>query len=332
MVVVCAIAATACGGAGGGNIGGNTGGNSGGSSGGSSGGPPTRTPSPYYFDVRGYDVASGAEQVEVGRWPSWRHQFELVPACAPGEASYADRCWQRLVIDVDARAVTFAATGGETARLALGEPEPEVLGSLYVGEPDGCRPSTEEAGPPWTCGWPHPRGAGGYVGMRGPAKVGYAYPEEDLWDLPLHPLPKDRPLTRTPWAIGSQIDFDEGVVGGFLVKTQLLYGFRLTTAPPFLPEYEIVHSGSYAGELVVNGTRYPLPVRLATIAAATGASIQRFILGEDEFVDLGGSTVRITADAKLAQARSKWHAAPAGVEDGGLVTSVEFHSRPVTIH
>lgn len=288
--------------------------------GGSGGAAPTPPPPPpRYTDVLGFGVTKGAETVPVTKWPSWLHEGELVDACAPGTVFYADRCWDEVVIDVDGGSVTFTATGGKSATLAMGAAVPAELGTLVLLLP----PQDFGGGLLSQFGPHHPNS--GYVMMAGPWIDNIEFSSADVWDTPITPTPaaNTRPQVRSPWALGSEIQVKDGQVSAFLVRTTLLYGFR-DVGTGGLPTYQVVHNWPIHGRLKVNGHELALPLHLGDVSAAagdapitSGAGVRR--------VDLAGGKVRLQSDRGVLEARSTYGGAGAGLTDTDLVTSVEFH-------
>jgi hypothetical protein len=306
-MVVGVVAAAACGG------------------GGSDGPPQQQTPpdtKEVYSDVFGIGVAPGAEEVAIGQWPSWLREKELVTACAAGEAFYADRCWQSVVIDVDARAVTFTHVSGQSERIAIGAPPPAILGPMVSGR-DACSSTSIDDARGQNCLAPHHRNVG-YVTMAELMSPQHGYVSGTVWDAPLTPLRMSEPPTRSPWAIASQLGTTNGVVSAFLVKTTFLYGFRATKPVPLFNDYQVVHNWPLKGRVHVNGQDLVLPLNLSALAGLPGAVVR------GAYVDLGNHTVRFKSDRNVMQARSSYGGAGAGLTDPDLVTSIEFHAAPIS--
>jgi hypothetical protein len=274
------------------------------------GGGPTTQDGTVYSDVWGRNVAAGAEFVPIGRWPSQLDDTKLVAACAEGGVFYGDRCWDSLVIDVDARSVTFTV-GSEAETIALGAPAPSV-GLVFQEERDDLRDGARVK----------------FFGQHH-ENVGYVLQEHcpdsqglvsfDLWDW-LLPVPTSvaasYTITRSPWVTGScfEVDATTGALRAFSVRSTFFYGFRATSKS----HYEMVHSWEYRGHLRISGHDLPFPVRLADVTAVTG-------LPEDAYhqITLPGGSIRLTGNAALFEARNTY-GRPGSLID--LVTNVEFHT------
>lgn len=287
-----------------------------------------------YSDVWGVGVAPGAEEVPIGQWPSWLREKELLPACAAGEAFYGDRCWQSVLIDIDARSVTFTNTSGQTERLAIGASLPAILGPM-VSDKVGCWGSdaTQPELQGWDCLSAHHAGVG-YVGMRPFMFRASGFDSEVVWGSVINgPIDAGRlsaPPTRSPWAIASQIVTKDAGVAGFLVKTTFLYGFRATKPIPLFSDFEIVHNWPLSGRVRLNGTDLSLPLRLSAVETATGTTARRMPDGSP-FLDVQGRTVRFTSERDVLVARETYRGAGAGLTDPDLVTSIEFHLEPLRL-
>jgi hypothetical protein len=302
FVVLGAVVASGCGGGGGGSP--------------DPGGGFVAT---HLADVRGYNVAPGAETVDFEHWPSWLHEGELVTTCPSGKISYADVCWDSMVIDVGAGSVTFTS-GSSTSSLAMGAPVPGILGTALVDSSHGCSPGIDA----WSCVLPHHPNTG-YVMMAGPVLPTMAFGSDDVWDAPIVGMDLGRPSARSPWVIGSEIELESGAVGGFLVKTTQLYGLKATKETPTSADFAIVHNWSYTGSVKVNGQTLTLPLKLASVAVVAAVTPALASDGSS-FVDVDGGKVRFMSDRNVTEARTRFGGGGSGLSDSDLVTSIEFNS------
>ncbi len=272
----------------------------------------------YYDDVFAWDQAANTRtSVPFGQWPSWLHAMELVPACAKGKVFHADRCWDRLTIDVDARAVTFANAGGETTTVAMEHPLPADLGTGTSYDPN------VDA---WVI-WSPQKWSKSFVDcqLMGP---NYGYDTDGLWGG----LPTGLVHTpRTPWALGCTLGLWEGTPGhlttdNFIVKTTLLYGFRgIGQYPELNDDFQIVSNWSYTGSVRIQGHDLPLPLHLADVTAVTGVKPRGDNGATLIWLDVNSyPQVTIASDTNLLALRKKYGGAGEGLTDDGLVTSIEF--------
>jgi hypothetical protein len=291
-----------------------------GGSGTPSGGPDGGGPSGFYVDVVGYP---GAEPVKVTDWPSYLHPKTLMAPCSAGEVSYADDCWQTMVVDADVQKVTFAKSSGASSTISLGQPVPAALGSLTV-VPDPILYSNGTI----DNAYPGVPGPSGYVLLVGPVQQGLGWSGFNLWERDIAPIAFATPSVRTPWALAQELKLQHGAVLAFLVKTTMFYGFQVTDPSDPFTGFGVVYNWSYSGHVRVNGHDLAFPLHLADLTAVVGLAARSAQTESlTKYVDLPGTpVVRFVSNGNVMGARSQYHSGGLGLSDADLVTSIEFHS------
>ncbi len=228
-----------------------------------------------YLDV--FSLHDG-NHAPVGKWPSQLRQGELIDACPTGKISYADQCWDSLVVDTNKQEVIFFSEGGLSATIAIGKPVPPDLGTLFFS------PNTQIDKPLYKLFFQQKPNtgylrAGECLGSYRGAE--YEITTSEIWGGMNYVDFGWRlsPTFATPWATSRCFttyaktpgDAPENLLS-FGIKTTFLFGAVEAKSEP--GGIALAHSWPYKGTIRIGNTNLDLPVSLDKVSEVAGSPIQ----------------------------------------------------------